>query len=134
MMIQSLDEVFDRVDRAFRVYELKHFSSDEDVKDYIDKSLKSVGWKDKDILLNIQKLDTLITGIYRRTNGKPEFINGILEKMFDRVQNGIDRKLRLNDKILIEIAGHIESSSPEFKSIMVVALTLTYLGLHISQR
>ena len=106
-------QVFDRVDRAFRVYELKHFSSDEDVKDYIDKSLKSVGWKDKDILLNIQKLDTLITGIYRLTNGKPEFINGILEKMFDRVQNGIDRKLRLNDKILIEIAGHIESSSPD---------------------
>ena len=106
-------QVFDRVDRAFRVYELKHFSSDEDVKDYIDKSLKSVGWKDKDIRLNIQKLDTLITGIYRLTNGKPEFINGILEKMFDRVQNGIDRKLRLNDQILIEIAGHIESSSPD---------------------
>ena len=90
---------------------IEHFSSDEDVKDYIDKSLKSVGWKDKDIRLNIQKLDTLITGIYRLTNEAGLLM--YLEKMFDRVQNGIGRKLELNDKILIEIAGHIESSSPD---------------------
>lgn len=107
--------VFDRLERAFKVYELKHFSSDQDVKEFIDKSLKSVGWKDKDLRLNIQKFDTIVSSIYHLTNGKPEFINGILERMFDRVQNGIDRKLRLNDQVLDEIAGQIESSSPDSK-------------------
>lgn len=108
-------QVFDRIERAFRVYELKQFASDKDVRDYLERSLKSVGWKEKDFRLNIQKPETLIAGIYRLTNGKPEFINWILEKMFDRVQDGIDRKLRLNDHILIEIASHIESSSPDSK-------------------
>ena len=107
--------VFDRLDRAFKIFELKHFSSDQDVKEYIERSLKSVDWKERDFRLNIKKFDTLVSGIYHLTNGKPEFINGILERMFDRVQNGIDRKLRLNDEVLLEIADHIESSSTESK-------------------
>lgn len=105
--------VFDRLERAFNVFELKHFSSEEDIREYITKSLYSINWKERDLRLNIKNIDKLVTGIYHLTNGKPEFVNGILESMFHRVQKGLDKKLRLNDSILYEIADQIEASSPE---------------------
>lgn len=114
---KPINDVFDNLNRAFKIFNLGYFETTSDISEFLKKSLYKVGWREKDLRLYINNYDKLLNILLKLTSGKPEFVNRIADEMFTRVMNEEDSKMRLNDEILIKIALDIEkqntASSPQ---------------------
>jgi hypothetical protein len=111
-----LYQVFDRVERAFTVYNVGYFDTIADVEQFFKKSLESVEWKEKDFKNCINNFDKLSINIFKLTGGKPEWVNSIADEMFTKVMVGDDTKMRLNSSLLSKIADDLEKQSGNLNS------------------
>jgi tetratricopeptide (TPR) repeat protein len=103
-----LNEVFDSVSRAFQVYQLGYFKTYREVKEFLQKSLEAVGWKERDLRIYIKNIEKLSIDLLLLTGGKPEFVNRIAAEMFAKVMNGEESKIKLNPRLLNKIADDLE--------------------------
>lgn len=107
----NLNKVFGDLSRCFKIYRLDGFTSEKDVKDYIERALNSIGWSENDQRVRVQNINKIVENIFKITNGKVAFVIKVLNKMFEKIILGDDNKMRFNDPLLDEIAQDLLSSS-----------------------
>lgn len=140
------EKVFGGSYRDFEVIKLEYFKDADDVISFFKKSLTSINWTDEEIEEKLfYKFHRTCLNIYQLTSGKPEWINLIAAKMFDRLMKGdvdklkFDKETQKEVKILLENSGKldreiinfIESLLPKYRKWLskIVSSQHSYLEL-----
>ena len=106
----KLNLTFGQINRYFTVCNLSFFGGYRDIQDFFTKSLRSIGWEDKDIesrryFPNFKK--TMID-IYFLTFGNPYVVTIIAREMY--YQSSEIQKMKLTHAILDKIADDIQNN------------------------
>ena len=105
------ENVFGGSHRDFDIIKLGYFNDVDDVVDYFKKSLDSIGWLSDEIENSLfYRLKHTCLQIFLITSGKPEWINFIAKKMFDRCMESESNILRFDKQTQIEVKQILEST------------------------
>lgn len=115
------ENVFGGSYREFEIIKLGYFRDPNDVISFFKKSLTSVEFTNSEIEEDLFfRFHRNCLNIYRLTAGKPELINKIACKMFDRLMKGEVKKLNFDKdtqkevKVMLENSGQLDSVKLDF--------------------
>lgn len=118
---KAWENVFGGSYREFDIIKLDYFKEPDDVVSFFKKSLTSVDFTDDEIKEKLFfRFYRTCFNIFRLSSGKPELINRIACKMFDRLMKGEVSKLNFDTdtqsevKIMLENSGQLDGAKLDF--------------------
>jgi hypothetical protein len=109
------EKIFGGSHRDFEIIRLGYFKEVDEVVEFFSKSLESIGWTNKEIQETLfYRLKKTCWQVMNLTSGRPEWINFIARKMFDRCMEGesnilkFDRQTQNEIKQILEDSGRID--------------------------
>jgi len=102
-----INDVFSPIIRQFKKINVKPFEHQDETKDCVEKPLKGLGIRTKDIF----DFETLseIAAIHNLSGGRPYEIQLICHQLFKRVQQGLALKLKLSIDVLDDVLAELQS-------------------------
>jgi len=107
----SWEKVFGGSYRDFEIIKLDYFDDVDDVKEFFTKSLESIEWSPNEIEDTLfYKFKSACAQIYELTSGRPDWINTIALKMFERCMKEESDILRFDKPAQFDVKELLENS------------------------